>query len=404
VFDLEEILKAETDSTMCAVRKTHPKLYAMYENNFVLLPCGEKVIGVDGEDSNNLILVDISQEPATQSYPIGRHKCTITNVLYFAEWQTLLTGDGYGHVVQYEVHPSKKSFQLTRDFGKIGVGDIKSCCQFLHLAVFGGYGGDRRVGVVDVRRGRVVERPATAVGDVQSLEVCRVSGSKVYLTAFGLEADYSQKKSDVVELNQTYFRDHPQEFVHYMYSKMVTTSFETKEEDKLVRKLQKQVDTIPGLKEKIIDLEAKVQDLTNKLNEKSNRDILVNAMKMELSKEKEKFKEKVNKWENKLKRDKKKAIMMYINFEEQIRRDIYKEFERKIKEKNENGEIKDEKESRGGSRGMGESSIRETNLCGQCEDNIRKYRNLKVTNVNYFQDTLELENKLGQVKTLVQQK
>jgi hypothetical protein len=251
----------------------------------------------------------------------------------------------------------------------------------------------------------VLETPRTAIECIYSLEICRMPGPKVYLTVFGNKPKYSKKRSDIVELDQTYFKNATKEFKVFIDSKTINTPpFETSKKDNPFQGSEKQVDLIPNLKNRITVLEKIVQTLTTELNNETNEINSINRIMVDFSDENFKLKEKINEWENQLKKNKLK--MMNRHFLEEIRRDLCKEFKRRVY--NENIKRKKEKlndiaNKMENKHLMEDSKIEEINTCTQCQEHIRKNKNLKATNLDHLKDNKKLETKLDKIKTLVKE-
>jgi hypothetical protein len=175
--------------------------YGGYENSFVALPCGNKIVGVNGSDYKTLILEDLTKTGPSSCNDFGNHTNVIYTVLYFEESQTLLAGGDSNCLKEYKLRNSGDSFDFVKDYGDIGIGLIMASSRIMNLAVFGGYNEEWEITVIDVKDQRKVASFQTAIRNISSFEICRIPGSKVFLTVFGSNSDFSKNKSDVFDIS-----------------------------------------------------------------------------------------------------------------------------------------------------------------------------------------------------------
>ena len=176
-----------------AEEETKQKFYVSCENGFEVLP-GKRVVGADGSNLKNLVIETI---PSGKVQRIGTHSDLISTLLFDPYSETLLTGDGMGHVIQYQ--KKGDSFEPVRDFGYLGVGGLLSCVRAGDLAVFGGpYSSLAAISLS--RRALckgVVKVPCKSVF---SLRLCE--GTRKYLSVGGSSPDYSRPVSDCLDVGE----------------------------------------------------------------------------------------------------------------------------------------------------------------------------------------------------------
>ena len=161
-----------------------------------MLPDGQTVIGRDGSDRKRLVMEDIVLQEVSE---IGKHGGYICTVLYHDETRSLLVGDHTGHVIQYQKSEKTNSFTKVKDHGNVGIGPVISSCQYKDYAVFGGY-NTSSVAVINIPEQKLVQGTIkTAFKNVDSLQICEVSGSKVLLSVGGRVVSYSDN-TDVFEV------------------------------------------------------------------------------------------------------------------------------------------------------------------------------------------------------------
>ena len=124
---------------------------------------------------------------------------TIHTVLYDPKTKSLFAGDKIGNLHQYQRSRDEDPFELVKDHGDIGIGNIYSSCLYGDLAFFGGWSST--LTAVRISEKKLVEGTfETAIRKVYSLEACRVSDSRVLISVGGGNPSYSESLSDVLEI------------------------------------------------------------------------------------------------------------------------------------------------------------------------------------------------------------
>jgi hypothetical protein len=164
---------------------------------------------------------------------------------------------------EYNLRDSKHPFTLVKNYWDIGVGIIKASCGFKHLGVFGGSGGGGKVAVIDLKKRKKVTTLQTAIKSILSLEICKMSGPEVFLMVFGSGSDYSQNKSDIIDISYLIGeeaigkieecickRENDSGEVISLRKQLVCKTI-------LIEELQSQTVTIPKLEREVQDLKSK---------------------------------------------------------------------------------------------------------------------------------------------------
>jgi hypothetical protein len=285
------ILKAKTQCRVYSINKINYKFQVLKENNFVVLPCGNIIIGVDAKEPRNLIMVDITQNSRNQYTYIGSLKIIIENVLYFPKLQTLLSGDVKGNLVQYEIDPFNRSFKMIKEYGDLDLRRITSCSQFMHLAFVGGMGvWHGTIAIINIRERRVVQIIGTSSRFIETLEICTMPGPKAYLTVSGWGNDYSKNKKDVFELSQS------------ILNLGVKESLQGKK--KRIKQIHEKMAKIPIIKKKIITLRGIVKSIINHLKNEDNKALSVNAIFFEINQQKEKLQKIITEFKSHFEKEK----------------------------------------------------------------------------------------------------
>ena len=188
------IIDAQAGSTVNCLHESKEYFSCYYENDFLVLPNGKTLVGSSGK---NLVSEDLTTNNITT---IGTMSSDILTVLYDPKTKSLFAGDGDGHLHQYQRSGDEDQFKLVKDYGDIGIGPIFSSCLCGDLAFFGGWGTSSLAAVKISEKKLVNGTFETAIGDIFSLEACRVSDSRVLVSVGGENPSYSESKSDILEL------------------------------------------------------------------------------------------------------------------------------------------------------------------------------------------------------------
>ena len=190
-------MQTESGNTVNFQHESKQKFSAGFENNFLVLPDGKTIVGRDASDLKRLMIEDIQ---TNQISSIEMHGGSIHTLLYNKKTRSLLVGDYTGHVIQYQKSKETNTFTKVKDYGDLGIGYVQSSCLFGNLGIFGGY-DKSLIAVIHIPEQKLVERKIiTAFKNVDSLQVCEISESKVLLSVGGRDPFYSDKNTDVFEI------------------------------------------------------------------------------------------------------------------------------------------------------------------------------------------------------------
>lgn len=197
MYSLRSIIETSPDSLVKIVHESEQKFYAQFENNFLILPDGKTIIGVESSTYKGLIMEDITQRSPVK---IGVHSNYIRTVFYDQFSKTLFAGDENGHVIQYQRCEESGSFHLLKDYGNVGVGRIFCSAQVGGLAVFGG-SNTYSIMAIDISQQTVVQGCVeTAIRYIDSMQFCRVSRECNLLSVGGRNASFSESSLNIFEV------------------------------------------------------------------------------------------------------------------------------------------------------------------------------------------------------------
>ena len=198
-------MQTNSEETVEIEHKSKQKFKAGFENNFLVLPDVKTVIGPDGSDWKRLMMEDITTHQISH---IGTQKGIIWNLLFHEKTKSLLVGDNNGHVIQYQKCENSNSFTKVKDYGDVGIGPVLSSAQIGDFVIFGG-GNKYSLSVIRIPEQELIEgKIKTAFKNVDSLEICEVSDSKVLLSVCGRDPSFSQNLTDVFEIMVNPTRKH----------------------------------------------------------------------------------------------------------------------------------------------------------------------------------------------------
>ena len=133
-FSIESIITFDLDTAVKSINQSKLFFFSMHENNFLILPDSNTIVGAFGFNSNNLVSEDIITNKATWIATFSRR---IYTVLYDPKTRSLFAGDHNGHLRQFQ--RSTDSFTLTKNYGNLRISHLVSSTLAGDLAIFGGY-------------------------------------------------------------------------------------------------------------------------------------------------------------------------------------------------------------------------------------------------------------------------
>ena len=108
-------------------------------------------------------------------------------------------GDESGTVTQYGEMSSEKEWKKVTEYN-LEVGKVQTGILLGKLAVFGGNNG--KVQILDFLLRHMHSPEESAVRDIHSLEVCKVSKTLTVLAVGGNYPDYSESKTDLLDISE----------------------------------------------------------------------------------------------------------------------------------------------------------------------------------------------------------
>ena len=261
---MNSVVNALPNSSIKALHQTKNTFRVIYENHFLLLPDRRTIVGADGSDPKKLIFEDITRGNPKQ---IGKHTGFIYTILFDSVTQTLLVGDGNGHVKQYQKREKSKffgllkdsvSFTLLKDYGKIIKGWVYSSVQVGALAIFGGT--NRSIVAIDISNQQLCEGVLRSPFEhTFSFEVCHSDNSNLHLSIGGVNSNYSLGESDYMDITQIVYGQKRDSDHITLETNEMPTFFEIKDE------------SINVLKLKIQELESEIKKERKRNQGKSNQ-------------------------------------------------------------------------------------------------------------------------------------
>ena len=128
-------------------------------------------------------------------------KCSdISTMIFNRNLNSLLVGDNNGCLSQYGRNPSG-DFKKQKHYGNVKMGKVFASDCLGDFAVVGGEKGI--ISLIDMKRRKVIQNKIkTAIREVYSLQFCRISRNKIYLTVGGIGTrDYSDSKTDLFHVS-----------------------------------------------------------------------------------------------------------------------------------------------------------------------------------------------------------
>ena len=122
-YPLDSIIRTSPGSPVKSANQTTQKFYALYENNFLVLPDGKTVVGADASNPSKLVSEDIT---TNTSRLIGTLSNTVYTVVFDPKSRSLFAGDHEGCLRMYQEKTTSGFFVLVKDFGNVGIGRIWS--------------------------------------------------------------------------------------------------------------------------------------------------------------------------------------------------------------------------------------------------------------------------------------
>ena len=165
-----------------------------FKNQFCLLANGKTVIGHFGD---LLKTEDITRKEIRGI--IDQKESENTTMIFNQNLNSLLVGVRNGCLFQYGRNLFG-DFKKQKEYGKVGVGVIIASDWSGNFAVVGGRNG--KISLIDMTKREVIAKGiTTAIGEVFSLQFCRVSRNQMYLAVGGKNNDYSNSKTDFFDVS-----------------------------------------------------------------------------------------------------------------------------------------------------------------------------------------------------------
>ena len=127
-------MKSKSCEKVRFTNQTKNQFFALFENNFLVLPDGKTIVGPDKNNQKTIITEDIITNKATI---FGKHEGRIRTLLYDQVTQSLFAGDYCGRIKQYKRSSSTHAFSLVKDYGDVGIYSVYSSAQVGRFALFG---------------------------------------------------------------------------------------------------------------------------------------------------------------------------------------------------------------------------------------------------------------------------
>ena len=165
-----------------------------------MLDDAKHVIGVDARDGSKMILENIENGSIFEFQGNFTTGYFITIPFYDEETGFLYCGEIEGELQKLKFDNEKKTCKLVKNYGDLEIGRNTSYYRFLDNVFFGGNEG--KIKVLDLSTAEFFpDYLYTSIGWIISLQICRKSLDKIYLTVTGSEYDYSDDKTDLFDVS-----------------------------------------------------------------------------------------------------------------------------------------------------------------------------------------------------------
>jgi hypothetical protein len=102
-------MNASPGSSLNYVYKSQKSYSVGPENNFLILPDGKTIIGVDASNTNHLFMEDITRSDGSAYHQIATHGKHIWSVFYNLISKTIFVGNDGGKVIEYQQEANNQS-------------------------------------------------------------------------------------------------------------------------------------------------------------------------------------------------------------------------------------------------------------------------------------------------------
>lgn len=269
VFELSEVLKAPSNSSLRPKAKSKAKYYNSYEKNFLILPDEKTLVGRG--KSGCLQFEVVPGKEAVVEIDQGEAHTMVFN----PSLNSLLVGYGTRRVSQFE-KDSSGVLKKQMDYKHIGVGWVQASDCSGDIAVVGGSEG--KITFIHMRRREVLQRGVqTALANIESLQFCRVSQTEMHLVVSGFDLDYSNSKTDLFDVSELFPLPKTDNIVEHLESKLTQ---QIKKHDllnqqihKLTTELQNEKQSKNRVLQENMQLRKTIQ-LANMVKQKAKRDAI----------------------------------------------------------------------------------------------------------------------------------
>jgi hypothetical protein len=183
------------------IHKSQNEYSVSYENNFLILPDGKTIISAGGSFKLDLICEDITRNDTNACVQIGYNGSGnhIYTLCYDTIRKSLFVGDRNGHVIEYQQKENFLSWEKTKDYGNLEIGEIYSSEQIEDILVFGGR--NSLIRAIDcAKKALIPGKVKAAIKSIDSLQAYELSGKKIFLAMSGWGQNYSEKETDIYEV------------------------------------------------------------------------------------------------------------------------------------------------------------------------------------------------------------
>jgi hypothetical protein len=194
---LASILEADHNQEIDFINKSRAKYHGWFQNHFVILDGGNIIIGVNGDNHEQIITEDIRNKKPPEI--IAQHNTKISSLLVNEALKILWAGD-YKNIFQYVLAPGN-AWKVQAKYSGLDIGNVNCLSLFGNLLFAGG--GQSKVCVINTADKKLLpNRIETAIKYIFSLQICVVSQLETYLTVTGFNPSYSDKKTDLFDISK----------------------------------------------------------------------------------------------------------------------------------------------------------------------------------------------------------
>lgn len=208
-FDLRKLFESGDGAEVSHELKSRSKFFSWQENSFQVFPDKTRVAGVGytGFFGDYVVIIEDLVDKKAPLVKFAKHGM-INVLLPLRNFTSFLVGFRKGRLRQFSRDEASGKWLEERSFRGLEVGPLFSGSLWNDFALVGGNQGFFKVLDLRSRAGWGKVFPS-AVKDIYSLQVCRLSEAQVMLVVTGEYPDFSTSESDFLDMSEILVRGDP---------------------------------------------------------------------------------------------------------------------------------------------------------------------------------------------------